>query len=89
MDQPSARIDQAIGGNSTSCILQCGKLSQESRANAHKALEEDADLEALVGNLFTHVDASNMAKYWKNFLSMVDALMQNVHAVHIHCMQLR
>ena len=51
-------------------------LSQESCANAHKALEEDADLETLVANLFTHVDASNMAKYWKeDFLSMVDALM--------------
>jgi len=26
MDQPSVKIDQAIEGNSTSCILQCGKL---------------------------------------------------------------
>ena len=24
-----------------------------------------------------------MADYWKDFLSMTDALMQNVHAVHI------
>jgi len=24
-----------------------------------------------------------MEKYWKDFLSMVDALIQNVHAVHI------
>ena len=78
-----AYLNQAIEGNSTSRILQCGNLSQESCANAHKALEKDANLEALVGNLFTHVDASNIAKYWKDFLSMVDALMQNVHAVHI------
>jgi len=30
MDQPSARIDQVFEGNSTSCILQCGKLCDEA-----------------------------------------------------------
>jgi len=30
MDQPSARTDQAIEGNSTSCILQCGKLCDKA-----------------------------------------------------------
>jgi len=64
-------------------ILRNSNLSQKSRADAHRALEEDADLERLVANIFTHVDASNMANYWKDFFSMVDALMQNVHAVHI------
>jgi len=46
-------------------------------------LDEDADLETLVPKLFTHENTSMMANYWKDFLSMVDALMQNVHAVHI------
>ena len=56
-------------------ILRNLSFSQEPHANAHKALEEDVDLERLVANLFTHVDASNMANFWKDFLSMVDALM--------------
>jgi len=34
-------------------ILRNANLSQESRANAHKALGKDADLETLVANLFT------------------------------------
>ena len=29
------------------------------------------------------VEGSVMADYWKDFLSMTDALMQNEHAVHI------
>jgi hypothetical protein len=56
---------------------------KESHAAAHAALEEDADLDSLISNLFTHVDKCDMADYWRDFLSMVDALMQNVHAVHI------
>ena len=43
----------------------------------------DADLEERIANVFIHVDTSDMANYWEDFLSMVDALMQNVHAVHI------
>ena len=31
----------------------------------------------------THVDGSDLADYWKDFLSMTDTLMQNVYAVHI------
>ena len=58
-------------------------LSQESRAAAHAALEDDGNLETLITNLFTNVEASDMADYWRDFLSMTDALMQNVHAVHI------
>jgi len=55
-------------------ILRNASLSQESR-NAHKALEGDVDLEKFITNLFIHIDTSEMANYWKNFLSMVDALM--------------
>ena len=58
-------------------------LSHEARAAAHAAQEKDADLESLITNLFSHVNASDMADYWKDYLSMTDALMQNVHAVHI------
>ena len=45
--------------------------------------KKDADLESLITNLFSQVNASDMADYWKDFLTMTDALMQNVHAVHI------
>ncbi|KAJ3585747.1 hypothetical protein NHX12_014466 [Muraenolepis orangiensis] len=64
-------------------ILRDTSLSKESRAAAHMALEDDADLESLITNLFTQVEASDMADYWRDFLSMTDVLMQNVHAVHI------
>ncbi|KAK1893417.1 Serine/threonine-protein kinase ATG1 [Dissostichus eleginoides] len=64
-------------------ILRDMSQSEESRADAHVALENDADLKSLVTNMFTHVEASDMANYWRDFLSMTDALMQNVHAVHI------
>ena len=64
-------------------ILRDISLSQESRAAALTTLEEDADLESLIANLFAQVKASDMADYWRDFLSMTDALMQNVHAVHI------
>ena len=45
--------------------------------------KKDADLESLITNIFSYVNASDMADYSKDFLSMIDALMQNVHAVHI------
>ncbi len=64
-------------------MLKDTSLSQEDRAAAHVALEEDADLASLINNFFTKVEASDMADYWTDFLSMTDALMQNVHAVHI------
>ena len=43
-------------------ILRNSNLLQKLRADAHRALEEDADLERLVANIFTPVDASNMAE---------------------------
>ncbi|CAJ1076504.1 hypothetical protein KUCAC02_009111 [Xyrichtys novacula] len=64
-------------------ILRNTSLSQEARAAAHSALEDDADLQDLITKLFSHVDVSDMADYWRDFLSMTDSLMQNVHAVHI------
>jgi len=45
--------------------------------------EDDAYLARLVDDLLTHVEGCDRAEYWKDFLSMTDALMQNVHAVHI------
>ena len=50
---------------------------------AHAAREEDTDLESLITNIFTQTEASVMADYWRDFLSMTDMLMQNVHAVHV------
>lgn len=64
-------------------VLRDTSLTQKSRAAAHVALENDADLESLIADMFTHVKTSDMADYWRDFLSMTDALMQNVHAVHI------
>ncbi|KAJ3584138.1 hypothetical protein NHX12_014634, partial [Muraenolepis orangiensis] len=58
-------------------ILRDTSLSKESRAAAHVALE------SLITNLFTQVEASDMADYWRDFLSMTDVLMQNLHAVLI------
>ncbi|KAJ3580968.1 hypothetical protein NHX12_017231, partial [Muraenolepis orangiensis] len=58
-------------------ILRDTSLSKESRTAAHVALEDDADLESLITNLFTQVEASDMADYWRDFLSMTDVLMQN------------
>ncbi|KAL8562138.1 hypothetical protein ACOMHN_041973 [Nucella lapillus] len=78
------RITPDLGGETRENIriLRNTSLSKEARAAAHAALEEDADLENLITNLFTHVEASDMADYWRDFLTMTDALMQNVHAVH-------
>ena len=64
-------------------VLRDTSLSQESCTAAHAALEDDPDIESLITNLFTHVEGRDMADYWRDFLSMTDALMQNVHAVHI------
>ncbi len=36
----------------------------------------------LIGSMFDAVEASDMAKYWLDFMTMVEALMMNVHAVH-------
>ncbi len=64
-------------------ILRSTSLSQGSRAAAHTALEDDDDLNSLIANMFTQVEDCDMAHYWRDFLSMTDALMQKVHAVHI------
>ena len=64
-------------------ILRDASLSQECRAAAYEALEEDADLKSLISKMFAHVEQSDMADYWRDFMSMTDALMQNVHAVHV------
>ena len=47
------------------------------------ALEENSDLESLIAKLFVQVESSDMADYWRDFLAMTYALMQNEHAVHI------
>ncbi len=55
--------------------------SQESLATAHEELENDPAIATLIGSMFDAVEASDMAKYWLDFMTMVEALMMNVHAV--------
>ncbi len=64
-------------------ILRDTTRSQKSRTDAHAALNDDDDLESTIGDLFNQVENSDMADYWTDFMSMTDALMHNVHAVHI------
>ena len=63
-------------------ILRDTCQSQHLRSAAHDALLINDDLSRLVATMFSHLKDSDMAQYWIDFLSMVDALMQNVHAVH-------
>ena len=55
---------------------------QHLRSAAHDALLTNDDLSRLVATMFSHHKDSDMAQYWIDSLSIVDALMQNVHAVH-------
>ena len=63
-------------------VLRDVEQSKESRSAAYTTLEQDK-LDQVITSIFSHIDQSDMAEYWKDFLSMTDALMQNVHAVHI------
>jgi len=63
--------------------LRDASLTKQFIAAAHKALEDDVYLAHLVGDLLIHIEGSDMADYWNDFMSMTDALMQNLHAVHI------
>ena len=67
MDQPSARTDQIIEGNSTSCILQCGKLCDKandsiSSIERWETIKQKAllwsDLDKF-GNVYATVDWGN------------------------------
>ena len=44
-------------------ILINTSITQKSRVAAHAALEEDADLESLITNIFTQTEASVIADY--------------------------
>ena len=56
--------------------------SQESLANAHGMLENDPAIDDLISNMFNDVEGSDMANYWIDFMTMVEILMMNVHAIH-------
>ncbi|KAK7086504.1 hypothetical protein SK128_012262 [Halocaridina rubra] len=56
-------------------ILRDMSQSQESRAEAHAARQDDVKLESLITNLFNQVEGSDMAVYWRGFLTMRDDLM--------------
>lgn len=64
-------------------ILRHMSQSEVSRADAHAALQDDVNLEGLIANLLNQMEGSDMVDYWRDFLTMTDAVMQNVHAVHI------
>jgi len=61
MDQPSARIDQAFEGNSTSCILRCGKLCDEANdsISSWETIKQKALLWSDLGNVYAIVDWDN------------------------------
>ena len=52
-------------------LLRDTSISQETWATAHAELEDDADLENLITNLFTQAEVSDMAHYWGDFLSRI------------------
>jgi hypothetical protein len=58
------------------------KNSQETLASAHKELESDPALDALVNSMFENIERTDMACYWLDFMTMVEILMMNVNAVH-------
>ena len=55
--------------------------SQESLANAHGMLENDPAIDDLISNMFNDVEGADMANYWIDFMTMVEILMMNVHAI--------
>ena len=56
--------------------------SQERLASAVKQLENDPAINNLICSMFQDLKESDMANYWIDFMSMVEILMMNVHAVH-------
>lgn len=61
-------------------ILRDMSQSQESRADDHAALQDDVKPESLIANLFNQMEGSDMANYWRDFLTMTDVLMQTTSA---------
>ena len=60
-------------------ILRDISLPQETHDAAHVSLEEDADFKSLITNVFTQRKVSDMAEYWRDFLSITDVLVKNVY----------
>jgi len=56
--------------------------SQESLASAVEQLENNPAINDLIHNMFQDLEESDMANYWMDFMSMVEILMMNVHAIH-------
>ena len=56
--------------------------SKQARTAAYRALEDSEEIERIVNNIFSNVNGSDMADYWKDFIQMTDILMQSVHAIH-------
>ena len=60
-----------------------GINTSEAKACSHNELMEHAELTELISNMFAAVPSSDMADYWKDFLSMCDALFLSIHANHV------
>ena len=56
--------------------------SQECLAAALEKLENDPAIDSLISSMFQDLEVSDMAKYWMDFMSMVEVLMMNVYAIH-------
>ncbi|KAK7083853.1 hypothetical protein SK128_014644, partial [Halocaridina rubra] len=81
--QGSLALDLADETKENLEILKNMSQSQEFRADTHAARQDDVELESLIANLFNQVEGSDMADYWRDLLTLTDALIQNINAVHI------
>ena len=62
-------------------ILRKSGSSVEKKCN-HEELMEFDEVNSLTTCLFSSVTVSDMADFWKDFLSMCDALFLSIHANH-------
>ena len=64
-------------------VLRDPKVNtQKSLAAANEKLQNDPAIDTLISSLFEEVEGSDMANYWTEFMTMVEILMMNVHAIH-------
>jgi hypothetical protein len=82
-------VDRALQGKHYKRGHRCLRLMYEAlvtqlvQARLIPDLTDKARENLLITGMFSQVEASDMANFWRDFLSMTDGLMQNVHAVHI------
>jgi len=64
-------------------ILQESSTTPEQKQEVYSELESHPDIVSFVEQVFQSAESSNssMVKYWLSFMSMVEVLMLNIHAV--------